>query len=254
MQKLDNEKCGAFIALRRKEKGMTQKELAQKLMLSDKAVSKWECGLSMPDVSLLVPLSELLDVTTTELLCGEQMTMKTMDIREVETLVSGTIGLSDQEELGRKQRHKKHNIALFFACLLAVGLECLLLLKLDYTVNQLSLNIGTVELLSLIFGAWFGIFAKDKLPDYYDANKISSYSDGIFRMHIPGVHFNNSNWPHILSLGRIWMLATAVGFPLFYLLVNQISVSIWEMIRLPLQLFTFLGLAVALIIVGRKYV
>lgn len=253
MQKLDNEKCGAFIALRRKEKEMTQKELAQKLMLSDKAVSKWECGLSMPDVSLLVPLSELLDVTTTELLCGEQMTMKTMDIQEVDKLVSGTISLSNQEEIGRKQQHKKHNIALFFTCLLAVGLECLLLLKLGYTANQLSLNIGTAELLSLIFFAGFGIFAKDKLPDYYDANKISSYSDGIFRMHIPGVHFNNSNWSHILSLGRVWMLTTAVSFPLLYLLVNQISASIWEMLRQPLQLVIFLGLAVALVIVGRKY-
>ena len=51
---------------------MTQKELAQRLFVSDKAVSKWERGLSMPDVALLAPLSELLGVTVTELLRGQR--------------------------------------------------------------------------------------------------------------------------------------------------------------------------------------
>ena len=51
MFRIDNQKFGAFVAELRREKGMTQKELAERLFVSDKAVSKWERGLSLPDIS-----------------------------------------------------------------------------------------------------------------------------------------------------------------------------------------------------------
>ena len=70
MKELDKEKMGLFIAQLRREKEATQKELADRLYVSDKAVSKWERGLSVPDISLLLPLAEILGVTTTELLRG----------------------------------------------------------------------------------------------------------------------------------------------------------------------------------------
>ncbi len=50
---IDKTRFGGFVALCRKEKGLTQKQLAQRLYVSDKAVSKWERGLSLPDISLL---------------------------------------------------------------------------------------------------------------------------------------------------------------------------------------------------------
>ena len=53
--KIDNGKFGAFLVQLRQEKGLTQKELAEKLYVSDKAVSKWERGLSLPDIALLQP-------------------------------------------------------------------------------------------------------------------------------------------------------------------------------------------------------
>ena len=59
MHEIDNAAFGRFLAARRKEKGYTQKGLAAQLFVSDKAVSKWERGLSMPDISLLIPLAEL---------------------------------------------------------------------------------------------------------------------------------------------------------------------------------------------------
>ena len=64
---------GRFISELRKEKGFTQKELAEKLSITDKAVSKWETGRSAPDISLLVPLSELLGVSVIEILNGEKI-------------------------------------------------------------------------------------------------------------------------------------------------------------------------------------
>ena len=59
MFELDKQQFGAFVADQRRQKQMTQKDLAQKLMISDKAVSKWERGLNMPDITLLAPLSHL---------------------------------------------------------------------------------------------------------------------------------------------------------------------------------------------------
>ena len=58
MYEMDKAAFGAFLAGLRKQKGMTQKELAQQLYVSDKAVSKWERGLSLPDVTLLLPLAD----------------------------------------------------------------------------------------------------------------------------------------------------------------------------------------------------
>lgn len=253
MQELDKEKCGAFIAQLRKQKGMTQKQLAQELMLSDKAISKWERGLSMPDISVLIPLSKILNITTTELLCGERMEAETMAIKDVEQVVSNAISLSDQEDNTQKKKLRKQHITIFLICVLAVLLETLLLFEIGYTLEMLSLDILVVELLSLIFGAWFGLFAKEKLPAYYDQNQISAYSDGIFRMNVPGVHFNNSNWPHILTVGRVWMQLSAVIFPIIYLIISQLSISMWRYLRLPLQLTVFIGFFIAVYVVGKKY-
>lgn len=69
---MDNMKIGQFICELRKEKQMTQKDLAEKLHITDKAVSKWERGLSCPDISLLPKIAELLGVTVGELLNGEK--------------------------------------------------------------------------------------------------------------------------------------------------------------------------------------
>ena len=68
---MDAKKTGALIAERRKALGLTQKELAGRLMVSDKAVSKWETGAGYPEVTLLPLLAETLGITVDELLAGE---------------------------------------------------------------------------------------------------------------------------------------------------------------------------------------
>lgn len=69
---MDAIKTGALIAQMRKEKGLTQKELAEKVYVSVQAVSKWEKGKNFPDLPLMEPLAEALDLTVTELLAGER--------------------------------------------------------------------------------------------------------------------------------------------------------------------------------------
>ena len=68
---MDQKKIGSFIAARRKDNNLTQNQLAEMLGITDKAVSKWETGKSMPDLSLFCPLCDLLHITLNELLSGE---------------------------------------------------------------------------------------------------------------------------------------------------------------------------------------
>ena len=70
---MDAGTTGRFIAQRRKQMGYTQKDLAEKLMVTDKAVSRWETGKGFPDTSLLKPLGDLLGVSVGELLAGREI-------------------------------------------------------------------------------------------------------------------------------------------------------------------------------------
>lgn len=75
---MDIEKAGAFIAGQRKLKHMTQKELAQKLNVTDKAVSKWERGIGYPEITTIPLLAEVLGVSTSEIISGERADMQCM--------------------------------------------------------------------------------------------------------------------------------------------------------------------------------
>lgn len=70
---MDQIKIGRFIAQMRKEKGLTQRQLADELLISDKTVSKWETGKGLPEVSLMMPLCTTLNITVNELLSGERI-------------------------------------------------------------------------------------------------------------------------------------------------------------------------------------
>lgn len=69
---MDNKKTGIFISELRKEKGLNQKEFAEKINVTDKAVSKWETGRGFPDISLLIPIANELGVSVSEILSGEK--------------------------------------------------------------------------------------------------------------------------------------------------------------------------------------
>lgn len=73
---MNQEKIGKFIAKLRKEKGFTQKELAEKLNITDKAVSKWENGKSLPDILIIPNLCKELEITVNDLLNREVISME----------------------------------------------------------------------------------------------------------------------------------------------------------------------------------
>ena len=85
---MDQIKIGKFIATCRKEQGMTQANLAEKLGISDRAVSKWETGKSMPDSGIMLELCEFLKINVNELLSGEKIMVEAYDKRAEENLVA----------------------------------------------------------------------------------------------------------------------------------------------------------------------
>lgn len=262
MYEIDKKKFGAFIAELRKEKGMTQRELAEKLFISDKAVSKWETAQSIPDITLLRPLADIFGVTTTELLeCRRIPTDSTMDTRQAEALVQKVIHYPEKstEEFRRVQ---KRDGMLFVLCMFLGIIETVFYAKMSgepmwVRTGPSSLNFSnlvTMEILCLIFGIYFCFFAREKLPTYYDEGKISFYSHGAFRMNMPGVHFNNSNWPHILKVARMWCMLTAVIYPVLCMVLWKVYDDVWgSWNAVFLVLYLLGGLIVPIYMVAIKY-
>ena len=73
---MDQQKIGRFIAERRKSKGFTQMQLAEKLSITDRAISKWETGKSLPDSAIMLELCDILGITVNDLLSGEVVSME----------------------------------------------------------------------------------------------------------------------------------------------------------------------------------
>ncbi len=121
---MDQKKIGKFIALCRKENGYTQAALAEKLGITDRAVSKWENGKSMPDASIMLELCELLKINADELLTGEHILID--DLKETE--VSDKNMVSEDKKTGSTKKGKVFLalaifvIMLLFACFAGVSI------------------------------------------------------------------------------------------------------------------------------------
>lgn len=85
---MNENKIGSFIQLCRKEKGMTQKDLADRIGVSDKTISKWENGNSVPDTEILTSLCQSLDISVNELLSGEKLPVETYPQRAEENMMN----------------------------------------------------------------------------------------------------------------------------------------------------------------------
>lgn len=220
MFEIDKKEFGSFLAELRKEKGLTQKELAEKLFVSDKAVSKWETGGSIPDVALLMPLAKLLGVTVPELLeCRRYTAAETIAPERADAMMSTVIQMTDEEREAAEKTRKK--IQGWFVGAAVVSLMACLGIYQYFSgfrgINPMAVPMPLMfPLFGLVFGLYACFSAKEKLPSYFDENQISAMSDGMFRMNMPGVHFNNSNWKHILGWMRIWSILVMLIGPVVW--------------------------------------
>ena len=148
---MDATKIGAFIAAERRAKGWTQRQLADKLQLTDKAVSRWETGKGLPDVSFLLPLAAALDVSVGELLAGESQpqppAVQAAETRTAEQLASYT------RELGPQLRRRRActvlaGLLLFAAAFLS--LQFLRLLMGGAGIHGLSVDVSATACRSAV--------------------------------------------------------------------------------------------------------
>ena len=206
MYELDKAAFGRFLAQLRREKGMTQKELAATLYVSDKAVSKWERGQSVPDISLLVPLAELLQ--------GRRVEEERRFTREeTEELIRKALTFSAEPPERRQARTKKYLPVYVICCVLGVaGALAVWAAGLADIEGALALLIIGV-VFGVVYGAYAMFWMAETLPRYYDENRICNFAQGAFHIHIPGVYYNNRNWKHILRAFRVWSMASLVLVP-----------------------------------------
>ena len=254
MYEIDKEAFGTFLSQLRKERGMTQKELAEKLFVSDKAVSKWERGLSLPDVALLQPLADLLGVSISELLRGQRIQAEApMTAREADALVSGALQLTAREQ--EKQRESRRRWGLRYTLgVLILAAELLVLWRgTGYLTDNFASMLLVPLLLAAVFGLYFCFFARERLPAFYDENSISFYSDGIFSLNLSGVRLNNSNWPHVVRAMRLWLLGAMAVFPAVWGAAAALWPEWTDWLTLPLTLIFCLGLFVPAIVAAKKY-
>lgn len=120
---MDQIQIGKFIAEKRKEQGLTQLQLAERLGITDRAVSKWETGKSLPDASIMLALCAILKITVNDLLNGEVVTMENYDKNVEKTLLE----MVKQKEQADRRLLKMEIVigvvsVLFMLAMIAVGI------------------------------------------------------------------------------------------------------------------------------------
>lgn len=144
---MDQIEIGKFIAKCRREVGLTQAQLAEKLNITDRAVSKWETGRSMPDSSIMLELCEILGITVTDLLSGEKIEAENYEKKATENLIA----LKREDEKNTAKRRVFP--ILFSAVLLIAVLVCLIC---DLALSG-SLTWSLIPVGSIVF-AWLVSF------------------------------------------------------------------------------------------------
>lgn len=209
---------GVFIQKVRKNKGFTQKELAEKIGVSDKTISKWENGNSIPDTSMLLPLCNELEITVNELLSCEIIAPENYPLKAEETILA----LVKENENSKKNDDKSNiiGIVVVFIALFILGVThagISFIVHLDYFLNVLSI----IEIVILEVGIVFICKAKEKKTILHVLNKtilpvgaILSMASGIYGMY---------DYNDLYSLGPIlWGIVT----PLLYTFIAKCVVEI----------------------------
>ena len=229
---MDVEKISNLIKTKRKEKGLTQEELAQKINVTEKAISRWETGRGTPDISLLVPLSEELGVSVSEILKGKEDKKDEKNILEIVNYIDQT-----------KKKKNKYVIPIITIVYGVLLLLYLWYLRVDYNVDgHMKLSYLGELVYNLFFMSVVFITNRFIANNYYDTiedrermNKVSYimifviymimiFNMTIFARYIKGYSYNLIPFRTILSY---W------AFPSYYNILINILGNI--VIVMPIQ-------------------
>lgn len=177
---MDQIKIGRFIAETRKSKNLTQKQLAEKLSISDKTVSKWECGKGLPDVTIMLDLCEELQITVNDLLTGESVSEIDYQKKAEENMMN---------LMKENQENKKRMILSVICAVITIIATCSLVVIAAYIEMPVIARVAVI-ILALVT-AVFGIEAAAVLEvkaGYYECPHCKALFVPTMKEYVKGYH------------------------------------------------------------------
>ena len=196
---MDQVKIGKFLSDERKAKGYTQKQLSELLGISDKTISKWECGNGFPEASLLLPLCNELEITVNELLTGERISQQNYKKKAEENMVN----------MIREKEENKQKILLttIIGVISTITFVTLLLVVCFYTdVITLPIKIVLMIIALSVFGV--GLYVAmwgDRKIGYFKCRNCNELFTPTFMQYNMGMHLLSTRYlkcPHCKT--RTW--------------------------------------------------
>ena len=196
---MDQVKIGKFISDERKAKGYTQKQLSELLGISDKTISKWECGNGFPEASLLLPLCNELEITVNELLTGERISQQNYKKKAEENMVN----------MIREKEENKQKILLttMIGVISTITFVTLLLVVCFYTdVIILPIKMVLMVIAISVFGV--GLYVAmwgDRKIGYFKCRNCNQLFTPTFMQYNMGMHLLSTRYlkcPHCKT--RTW--------------------------------------------------
>ena len=190
---MDQVKIGKFISNERKAKGYTQKQLSELLAISDKTISKWECGNGFPEASLLLPLCNELEITVNELLTGERISQQNYKKKAEENMVN----------MIREKEENKQKILLttMIGVISTITFVTLLLVVCFYTdVITLPIKMVLMVIAISVFGV--GLYVAmwgDRKIGYFKCRNCNELFTPTFMQYNMGMHLLSTRYlkcPH----------------------------------------------------------
>lgn len=184
---MDQAKIGRFIAERRKMAGLTQMQLAEKLSITDRAVSKWENGRSLPDSSIMLELCKELNITVNDLLSGEVVTMENKN-KETE---KNLLALVREKEKADK---RLLNIEIVLG-LITSAFFITLIFVANFTEMQDWIRLVLIAVGMILFAIGIGYCLKiEQTAGYYECKEcgnryVPSFKSVLFAMHLNRTRF-----------------------------------------------------------------
>lgn len=197
---MDQIKIGRFIKQKRKEKGMTQSKLAEKLGVTDRAISKWENGNCMPDSGIIADLCKILNVTINDLFSGEIVDMKDNEKKLEENLLEITKLKQDREK-------QLMNLEIFIGILATmVFLICAFVASFVNIENIYKILLVVLGLILFLVGCVICLRIEQTVG-YYECKRchyryIPTYSNILYAMHIGRTRYMKCPKCHKYSWNR----------------------------------------------------
>ena len=179
---MNNIKIGKFIAECRKEKCFTQAQLAEMLNITDRAVSKWETGRSMPDVSIMLELCKVLNISVNELLNGERLNMNEYNEKAEKLLI----------EMARKEEKNNKKMLMYEIVIGSISTVSFVMLIMAAALINLEIYfrvpLFVIAFIILISGVAFALKIEAE-AGYYECKNchhryVPKFSSVFFAMHI----------------------------------------------------------------------